>query len=1240
MLYRFKHEFRELADLQHPNLLRLGELCCEHDQWYFTMELVRGKDFFQFVRIGDEDAAANADHPTLPNDRGPSGDGAAALRPAAACRGFDEAKLRAAAAQLASAVHALHRFGFVHRDIKPSNVLVRDNGHVVLLDFGLIERIGGASAGPDGLRLGTPHFMAPEQTLGQHVGPEADWYAVGVMLFLALTGKPPYVGAPELVLVAKRTLPVLAPSELVADVPHDLDELCYALLARTPGERPRGDEILRRLHADKVPSPRALNPASNDAPLAFVGRGAELAQLSEAWARVRAGQPQLVVIEGDAGVGKSSLVRYFLERQVARDSAAVILGGRCYEQESLPFKAFDAIIDSLSVHLASLPEAEVKQLWGGGIRSLSAVFPVLRDVPAVARSAPADRVVDNAMALRDLAFRELKQLLGALAERVPLIIFVDDLQWADKDSLALLHALFAPPGLGHGMFITTLRTPTSLGDGMASLPLRRIDLQGLTRTEAQSLWSILWTDPEDEVAAAPAPGDVGTLLDEAAGHPLLLSELVRYARRRGLAPHARLQDVLWSRVVELDEPARRFLELVALAGAPIGAQVIAQAAAVHAADRVHLVGALRAAQLIRVTRRGDERLVEPYHDRLREAIVRQLHADGGPAALSVRQLHLRLGRRLLEHTPDEQLPSAVFTIVQHLNAAASLLSADELRRLAELSLLAARQAKRATACATALTHLERGIALLGDDPWRSHYELCRALHWERLEATSLAGDRDRTLALFDDLLPRLASDEERVDLYATRVGLESAHAQWTAAIEAARRGLALCGERLPRHANAGAILREYTAVRWRQRRRPGELVALPSLSDRKKQGAMKVLIEMAPAAYCCSTELLTVCLLRIARLSLRYGITDASAYGLAGYGVVLSGAFGKHQEGYALGQLALGFDDRFPSHRFRAKVLFVNAGYLTPWLRPFAEARQLALAGVEAAQESGDAAYEVYCASAVASITMWEAAHLTTMQAAAEASLVVSSRSRSEDVVAIVSTYVRYCAVMRGPESAVARLPSDEDVCAAMSTHRTPVALFSHYYLSAELAYLAADDVRARALLQQAHRYRSAAFSTPAMVDLSMLQALVAARAHDSASVLARVRLRWQIARHVRKLARWARLCPENFAARHLIVAAEQARVLRPAEATPAYEAAIALAQRHRSYKWEAIALDLLARHHRQRGEAAEAAARLAQAIAAYRRWGADRRAAQLEVSLGASSPSSSAAATQAQRSCVREWPI
>jgi serine/threonine protein kinase len=291
LLLRLKREFRELADLQHPNLVRFGELYCESDQWFFTMELVRGRNFFEYVRLQTPDGHGDPDeHPTMPVPQALRDEPWLLSRrpPSSDERGYDEPRLRAVAGQLASALHALHRSGHVHRDIKPSNVMVGDDGRLVLLDFGLIERIRPESAGADGPLYGTPHFVSPEQILGRNAGPEADWYAFGVMLFLALTGRLPFAGLPPLVVEAKTKRDAPSPSQLCADVPLDLDELCQLLLARDPGDRPRGDEVLRRLHAEVEPEPLPAASADvGEAPSAFVGRGAELAELAAAWARVK-----------------------------------------------------------------------------------------------------------------------------------------------------------------------------------------------------------------------------------------------------------------------------------------------------------------------------------------------------------------------------------------------------------------------------------------------------------------------------------------------------------------------------------------------------------------------------------------------------------------------------------------------------------------------------------------------------------------------------------------------------------------------------------------------------------------------------------------------------------------------------------------------------------------------------------------------------------------------------------------
>jgi serine/threonine protein kinase len=208
-LYRFKHEFRALADLAHPNLVTLRELLCLDGQWCFTMELIDGVDYLRHVRPGGT---------------------------------LDEPRLRRAMAQLASGLSALHEAGLVHRDLKPSNVLVTKEGRVVILDFGLV-----ADLDPAGVHLsterhvvGTLLFMAPEQAAGQPVSPASDWYSVGVILYQALTGRLRFAGGSLDVLLAKQMQDPPHPGELVQGLPEDLETLCVELIRRDPAARPAG----------------------------------------------------------------------------------------------------------------------------------------------------------------------------------------------------------------------------------------------------------------------------------------------------------------------------------------------------------------------------------------------------------------------------------------------------------------------------------------------------------------------------------------------------------------------------------------------------------------------------------------------------------------------------------------------------------------------------------------------------------------------------------------------------------------------------------------------------------------------------------------------------------------------------------------------------------------------------------------------------------------------------------------
>jgi predicted ATPase len=522
-----------------------------------------------------------------------------------------------------------------------------------------------------------------------------------------------------------------------------------------------------------------------------------------------------------------------------------------------------------------------------------------------------------------------------------------------------------------------------------------------------------------------------------------------------------------------------------------------------------------------------------------------------------------------------------------------------------------------TAYDAAVDYLRRGVELLGEGPWLNDYALCRSLHVERFVAEYLAGRRELALEQFADVLPRLTNDEDRTELYISKIGLETGDGHSVEALDAAIEGLEHFGVKLTRDATQSTVLREYAALRWQQGRREiADLYNLPELNNPKKRHAMRLLMAMAPPAFFVNSRLLAVVLTRTARLSLKYGLCDASAYGFTGFGTVLSGVFDKYEAAYEFGQLGLRVNERYPNDRFRCKLLFQAGTYLTPWVRPFTEGIALIRKAIEIAQQSGDAIYEAYAAGTLSVITYCEAAHLKGVQETAEASREITMRRRDRDMSALVDMHARYCAALRGLSGDLKTLGDaaldDERLRASLSAKQTPVGLFYYCLCSAQLAYLHDDFERAQSLLTQAAERRAAIFSIPTTVEHCLWQLLVTAREYERSSRVERIKLGRSMRAALKSLSRWAALCPRNFAAHYKLGLAEYARIHGAAKTAQCFDDAIQVAREHQSLKWEALALELYAKVLRDCKEPEQSRARLREAAEAYARWGADGRAKEL----------------------------
>ncbi len=699
-LYQFKKEFRTLADITHPNLVTLYELLSEKDYWFFTMELVPGVSFLEYVR----GLNANVDNPrtervginTLSTkidnrstqDRENFSSKPILPKPSELTKQpLNIDRLRLALKQLAEGVSALHKIGKLHCDLKPSNVLVTNENRLVLLDFGLVTEL--TANIQDREVFGTPDYMSPEHGVGKPLSEASDWYSLGVMLYEALTGQLPFDSTFGNVIKEKLLNDALPPNKLAKDIPIDLDILCQKLLKRNPKERPSKQEIFEQLGIKtKTQDHNIITLGSSVTPL--VGRENHLKALQSAFDLSKTGQVAIRYVSGFSGMGKTALTRHFLHLLKKDNPETVILSGRCYEQESVPYKAFDSIIDNLSQYLKSLPPATAEKLIPEDILAITRLFPVLLQVDIITSVTRKAIDIPSFQELRLYAFTALRELFSRLSKEKPLVLFIDDLQWGDLDSIALLEELTCPPNPPSMLLIATYRSEEVTTSPVLKALQQWQKNNSLVNIEEISITHLSVSETTELIATLSdtyqniSPSQTEMIIRESGGNPFFIDELIRYLQMDSTnliekSVEITLEEVILARAAQLPKSAQDLLKVLALAGQPLRRNIAKQAAKLEKEEQTALAF-LRSNHLVRVREKQQE--VEIYHDRIRETVVKnlpqkdrqQLHND---LAISLEQNQEKDSEALAMHFlgAGNKLKAAHYTL-QAADQAAKALAFD------------------------------------------------------------------------------------------------------------------------------------------------------------------------------------------------------------------------------------------------------------------------------------------------------------------------------------------------------------------------------------------------------------------------------------------------------------------------------------------------------------------------------------------------------------------------------------
>ncbi|WP_437917134.1 AAA family ATPase [Sorangium sp. So ce302] len=1164
------------------------------------------------------------------------------------------------AVRIVAAVAELHQRDIIHKDLKPQNILVNAaTGQVKLTDLGLASRLSReqSPAGPPRLIEGSLPYLSPEQTgrMNRAIDSRTDLYALGVTFYEMLTGRLPFEARDPLEWVHCHVARVPPPpSALVPELPEVLSALVLKLLAKMAEDRyqtARGlkHDLERCLSAWRAtgriePFPLAEHDVSGrfEIPQKLYGREEEVVALLRAFERVMGtGVPELVLVSGYSGIGKSALV-HELYRPIVRERACFLSGKFDQYKRDIPYftlvQAFRELVQEILTEDEDRIAAFRQRLLGAlGINGqlIVEVIPQLELV--IGRQPPVPELPPTEAQNR---FRIVcRHFIGVFARKEhPLALFLDDLQWTDSASLGLLHDLVTHPETRYLLVIGAYRD----NEVTPSHPLLRALDQA--RKEGARVTDIVLGPLSREHLAALVSDALRCRREDAAP----LSDLV-YEKTAGNPFFAIqfLSALHQERLIEFDERAYAFRWDVAkirekgftdnVVDLMVGKLARLPRRTQGALTQLACLGDTVEVTLLTIVQGGSEEDVHAdLWDAVHEGLVfrlngtyKFLHDCVQEAAYSLipegerAAVHLRIGRLLVSHTPPEELKEKIFEIVNQLNRGAGLMtSRGERERVAELNLVAGKRAKGSTAYASALAYLAAGAALLTEDSWSLRYELTFALELHRAECEYLTGE----LSTAEERLAMLSRRARNVVDFAAvtcvRMALYTTLDQSDRSVEACLEYLRRVGVEWPPHPTDADVHQEYERM-WRKvgSRPLEELLDLPTMTDPDCRATMDVLSSCDVPALFSDKNLLSLLVARMVNLSLEHGNSDASCLAYVRLGSLLGSHFGDYRAGFRFGKLGLDLMEKRAILRFKARVYFVFWYTINPWTRHVRTSIDPLRRGLHAAQAIGDLTYSSYLSAVLVTLLLMEGDPLDEVQREAEGALEFTRKAKFGVLVDLITGQLRFIRTLRGLSPVLGSFHDDDFEEGRFERRlegdpRLSIAAGWYWLHKLQARWHAGDYASAVEAGAKAQRLLRTSPVFLALTEYHFYSALARAARHDAAPPSADERPEHLTAlvTHHQQLEVWASSCPENFRNRAALVGAEIARIGGEWDkAEHLYEQAIRSARESGFVHNEALANEIASRFYRTRGFGLIAATYLREARACYACWGADGKVEQID---------------------------
>ncbi len=924
------------------------------------------------------------------------------------------------AVQIADSLGQIHQERVIHKDINPSNIAWNPGtGELKLIDFGISTRLPQEepSLKNPSVVEGTLPYMSPEQTgrMNRALDYRTDFYSVGVTFYEMLTGVLPFEGEDALALVhchiARHPAP---PSSVRPEIPAPISDVVMKLLEKNAENRYQSawglkadlEECLLQWHkgARIEPFPLGRRDISGrfQIPQKLYGRDREIRELLAAFDRVSAAgeaappPARMMLVAGYSGIGKSALVRE-IYRPITEKRGYFIAGKFDQFQRTIPYSA---VAGALSDLVRQLLTESPPRLADWRKRILAAVGPnghvitdMIPDVELLIGPQPAVERLGATESLNrfNLVFQNFIQVF--CKGEHPLVLFLDDLQWADTPSLKLIELIMMHSQVGHLLLIGAYRDNEVDGTHPLTTSLEGLRkggaLVGQITLSPLSLEHVshLIADALGESAAAVASLAALTLT-KTNGNPFFVRQFLNtlhsekklgfslgrwqwdIAQIEGMGITDNVVDLMIRKMKRLPDATVRALRLAACVGNRFE---LATLSIISERPRLELFRDLLVAMqegLVVATSKLEALSSDPTetellilhfkfaHDRVQQAAYAFIEDERKPA------VHLRIGRVLLANASPLELSVQIFDIMEHCNLGAALVTDPEERyTLAGLNWTAGTKAKEAGAYLPALGYLQAGLSMLRPEGWEERYELTFNLHVAAVEVLYLNADMIEAKRLSGEVLKRAQSLLDRVKVHELQMMASVAQNQHAASIETAREALALLGLRLPSEpAEAAAAAEELRREIDAKVTSIEGLFDLPEMTDPYQLAKLRILMRLAPPAYNAAPFLLPTVIFNKTKLCVLYGNSPMACTAYVWHAIVVGGYYADIDASYQYGLLSVKILEKYGAVEFKAKIHNLFNAFVRQWKEHVRETMAPMMEGFHSGMETGDIEFGLYSA--------------------------------------------------------------------------------------------------------------------------------------------------------------------------------------------------------------------------------------------------------------------------------------